>query len=1305
MSATRALAIVGTGLLWLAAVLLLTIPAGAEEAPAGSRPVRLRIVATDLVLPGKVASIRRIAEAEGVAVEEARLGTNAGAPDPFAENDIVIIDTPRPGDVAAIQASMADTLAKTTRPWVRVGGGPPAFANIAAGAARRIAAYYASGGQANFALLATYLRSWADGRDPSAIPPAVPLPASGSYHPEAEQVFADAQAYQNWARPRWKEGAPRIAVAIPSSLVSNMETRVVDEIVRRSEAAGLAPVPFWFDQADPSGLERTLGPLRPDILIVATHLQNGAARAAEFLKLGIPVIQTVGYRAGDPAAWANAASGIPTPLVAPFLIVPETWGATDPMVIEAVAAGELVPLTRQIDALVAKAGRLAALKQKPAAEKQIALMFWNYPPGEKNLGASNLNLPRSLERLSATLKEAGYDVPVLHEESLITDMQALLGAVYHPERVTDLLARNMAVALPLARYQAWFASLPEGHQTEIVKAWGKPEDSALLRQVHGEPSFVLPLLRAGKLVIMPQLPRGERPGEAYHDTAVPPGHLYLAQYLHLREVSGADALIHFGTHGTQEWTPGKDRGLSVDDYPYLLLGDLPVFYPYIQDNVGEAVQAKRRGRAVTISHQAPPFAPSGLYDELRDLHVLIHEYQQLEPGAARDRTAQRIQEAAAASHIDRDLGLDVEPMRRDVPAFLSKLHDHLHGLAASVTPLGLHTFGEAAAPEHRLMTVLQQLGPEFQRQVGMDPEEVYAAEARTFAETPAYRLLQTHLRNGNSPSQITEPKLAALIERARKLDGLLAQVDESDALLAGLAGRFVAPGPGGDPIRNPEVPNGRNLYPFEADKVPTQAAYEAGDAALRQIIESYQASHGGTAPTKLAFSLWSSETMRHLGTLEAQILHALGLRLVWKDGGRVARLDIIPAAELGRPRIDAVIQVTGLYRDQFDGFLRLLADGIERLSRLDEPGNPIAANSRSALTRLLAAGNSQEAAEGLASMRIFSNAPGDYTTGLSASVLDSTSWEKDDGLADAFLARTQYAYGSRGWGIRAEAGNLLAEQLRGVSAATLSRSSNLHGLLSTDHPYEFLGGLSLAVRHLDGQAPALYVSDLRRADARVATAAQFLSDELRARYLNPHWIEGMKREGYAGTLEILNAVNNLWGWQVVDPSTVRADQWQAIHNTFVRDARELGLNQWFANTNPTAQRQLLERLVEAIRKGYWDAPDRTRREIIERWQELTARDDLPIAPETTQAFVGEMAAGFGLQAVASEAQGGAPEPNPSKAIVGEPQTVRGQVMKAAPAEPQAWYRRLIALLPLLLFAAGMVLQAITNRRTAFGSAA
>ncbi|WP_029013374.1 cobaltochelatase subunit CobN [Niveispirillum irakense] len=1251
---------------WLALLML------AVAAPAGlcaDQPL-VRIITSDFVLPGKINRLADIGAAHGVKVEGLWVENATGNPaDWLAGADLVIIDAPRGNDMAKVRDRLGPVLESTPTPWLRVGGGPPGAGNLPPDQAPTLIAYYANGGPVNIGHLFAFVAARAKGLSGPPLPEPERLPKAGFYHAAAPAPFPDAASYLAWGQARWPRQAPRVAIAINTGMLSGMQTAMVDGLVAKMEKAGLAPLPFWFEAGKEDGLTSLLAPAGIDALVNLTHMQNGSARAAELLTLDVPALPAFTWQEGDEASFQAATSGIQAGTMAALLTVPESWGMADPLVIGALRNGEPVLMEAQADTLIAKLVRLAILRGKPAADKHLALMFWNHPEGEKNISASNLNIPRSLEHLTTALKQAGYRVETPDEATLTEKAQAMLGGLYRPEaELSGLLDKGLAQALPLSVYQSWFNNIPISQQQEITRTWGAASQHWALRNIKGELAFIIPVAKLGNLTLMPQPPRAGRPGASYHDTKVPPDHFYLAAYLWLRQ-SGADALIHFGTHGTQEWTPGKDRGLSVSDYPFLTVGDLPVFYPYIQDNVGEAMQARRRGRAVTISHQTPPFAPAGLYDELRDLHALVHEYQQLEEGAVHDATAARIRDAVTAAHMDKDLGWDAARMQADFPGFMNVLHDHLHVLAQDALPLGLHVFGKPANPDHRLSTVMQQLGPDFYRLASGEPDELFAGDYSQLQQVAPYRLLKAHLRDGVAVDTIPDAGLRTQVERAIALDRNLAQTGEVEALLAGLAGRLMPPGPGGDPIRNPDVPSGRNLYAFEPNKLPTRSAYAAGEKALADLIAAYQAEHQGEIPTKLAFTLWSSEAMRHLGVVESQILWAMGLRPVWDQGGRVTAIEIIPSAELGRRRIDTVLQITSVYRDQFDGFMRLLADAIDRLAALEEPGNVIAANSSALAADLMKGGMAEARARQLAALRLFSNEPGDYGSGLPDAVLDSTNWEQESALAETFLNRLQYAYGADEWGVKLEGTNLFARQLTGVQAAVLSRSSKLHGILSTDHPFEYLGGLSLAVRHLDGQSPSLYIADLRNPTARITGTASFLADELRTRYQNPHWIKAMQAEGYAGALEMLNVANNLFGWQVTDPDSVRADQWQAFHDTYVMDRRELGLNEWFAANNPTAQMQLVERMAEAIRKGYWDASAQTRAELAQRWQELAATAGTQATADRTREFIESIAAGFGLDAGQT---GGA-------TTSGDLESVQGQVMRQVQpdepgGEPPPWQR-------------------------------
>ncbi len=1280
---------------WL--ILLATLLAlGPGVSAAANRPV-VRILSTSFVLPAKFARLAHWADEAGYRIEW-RYAEHAGndAAGIAAGADLVVIDGPRPSDRAAIEKVLGP-FSSLTPPWIAVGGGSPGWGGLDQAAARRLIGYYAGGGEANLTAFVKAAALVLSGGDLSVLPAPTPLPASGLYHPQAPSAFTEPEDFAAWAAARGK--GPVVAFAISEGQVRDMQTGVLDALSRSAEARGLSPVFFWYDERDPQALTRILRPLRAQALVNLTHMQNGDARKAEFEALDIPVLQGLLERAMTPEAWRAATSGISGASGAVMLSVPESWGIADPLVVGAVENGEPVPIPEQIELMTAKLARLTALRSTQPADKHLALFFWNYPVGERNLAASNLNLPLSLAKLTRDLAAAGYDVKPAVEQDLIAAGQAMLGGLYRPESLDDLAARGLAERLPLAEYEAWWETMPEAARQAVTRRWGRPEDSPALRGG----AFLIPRLTLGKLAILPQPPRGGDAEKAYHDAATPPDHRYLATYLWTRLHAHADAILHFGTHGTQEWTPGKDRGLWAGDFPMLLLGDVPVFYPYIQDNVAEAIQARRRGRAVTISHQTPAFAPSGLYDELRDIHALIHQYAQLDAGPVRDRVEGEIVGKANAAHFDTELGWDKAAIARDFDGYYTALHDHLHQIARASVPLGLHTFGEAADPAQRLTTVMQQLGPDYLEALGKDRAEAFAEDFARIAESAPYRFLHRYLREGEDPEAIFDPALRAQVIKALAYDRNLAEPGETEALLKGLAGGFVQAGPGGDPVREPDVPSGRNLYAFDAQKVPMPAAYAEGGRALDRLLAAYREKHRGELPRKLAFSMFSGETIRTLGIGEGQILQALGLRPVWGRGGKVERLEIVPAEQLGHPRIDVLMQPTSVYRDQFDVFMRLLADGIDRVAALDEPTGP-AAHARALEDRLVASGIARERARELSRLRIFTNAPGDYGTGLPDRLVadGKGAWKDEAALAEPYLARLGHAYGARDWGLSLKEADLFTEQLRDVDAAVLMRSSNVHGLLSTDHPFEHLGGLSLAVRSVSGRAPDLFVTDMRGSEARVTSAGGYISEELRSRYLNPQWIGAMQQEGYAGANAMAGVINNLWGWQVTDPGSVRADQWQAMHDTYVADSRKLGLGRFFARVHPGAQLQMVDRMLEAVERGYWQADDATRAWLARRRAELVqdaARSD----KDTGIRMEGR---GFGFSALKPAAGASSPKPTIPVAAKAQqsaaPASPRGRVLerqrvRAMPPDASLRSQMPALLVIILFFLIGVALEARARR--------
>jgi cobaltochelatase CobN len=1243
-------------------------------APAAGFAKNILLISSSPMTPGKFKTLAEVGRLHGIRVD-ARFIEQMGAVDErlWAGQDMVLLDAPRDHIEESIASKLKDVLpalAQAGKPVLWLHSSKPHWSSMPDGLAQRLHAYYVNGGRRNsagfFATLAAHFaaKPWGHMAEPQV------FPATAIYHPKAPAlVFADTATYLRWKGA--PKGKPVIGVAFHQQAIAAEQTGMIDEFITRIEAAGAVPLAFYSPVMDNDANLKILAPDgKPlaDVLITAQIMLNPEGRRSEFEKLGIPVIQAMAYRKGSVDAWWNDSAGIALMDVPFYLSQPEYAGVHDIMV--AAAAGsddQLRAIPEQTDAVVGKALGLARLARAANADKKIAVMFWNYPAGEKNLGASFMNLPTSLHSTLAAMKADGYRTEAMDAATLTRNLQRLLTPFYRPgsvaHEVEALVRDGLAELMPLATYKQWLDTLPEERREVWLSAVAQPEKSVFLVRRNGEAFFAIPRLKLGNVVIMPQPPRAEPIGggvyakgkDIYHSTTAAPPHSYMAGYLWTRAQFKADALIHFGTHGTQEWLPGKERGLWVHDYPLMALGNVPVIYPYIVDNIGEATQTKRRGRAVNISHQTPPFTPAGLHADLTKLHDDLHAWLAQDHGAVKEQLRLAVTALVRKERIDRDMAWTPERMEREFPAFITALHDHLHELATTAQPLGLHTFGQGSDEPGRLYTVLMMLGAPFWEAAAtmadgndLEADEALIADYARLVQTAPYQLLAKHVVQGQ-PTDGLPPKLKAMVEQGRRWYIDLQAEGETRGLLAALSGRYVPTSYGGDPIKNPDsLPTGRNLYGFDPSRVPTRAAWAAGKEALDRLVAAHQQKTGVT-PSKFTFTLWSVETMRHMGMLEAQALWAMGVEPVWDAGGRVTDVKLVQRKDLGRPRIDVVLSATGLYRDHFPNVMKQLARAAQLASQATaEADNAVARNAKTIASQLQAQGWRADAAQRAGETRIFSGASGNYGSGLDDAALATDTWKtKEEGdrkMAELYLRKMQFAYGpvEADWGksgadLAREAGgrsggasmNLYAAHLKGTQGAVLARSSNLYGMLTTDDPFQYLGGIATAVRYLDGKAPELFISNLRgTGSGKAEDAAGFLSKELATRNFHPGYIQGLMKEGYAGTLQMLDGINNFTGWTTVAREIVRDDQWQEFADVYVRDKHQLGLRRYMEKNNPHALAQMMERMLEMARQGYWQADTTTVDELKVRYTDLAKRFDVRTSNTTFQEFVG--LSGYGL---------------------------------------------------------------------------
>lgn len=1323
---------------------------GAGGASAQTAPPHVVLLATYVVTPPRLAQLVAAAQQAGVPLKtlSAEQDTPGTLQQALRGAQLLVIDAPHSSVAQNTASRFGEVLGRANTPYVLVGefatvsknqssAAPPLQSErgMDAAWAQRLREYWRFGGTTNIARAMSALKQAGAGQtNPALLPPAVQLPLAGFYHPRWPQIQSQASALDQLPFDASKvasaltgraQVAPEtIAIAVNNAVFTGADTLWLDSLITALELRGLRAYAFYgprqqkdlFHQGTHitgAGGQRRIA----DLIINAALVFNPTERKAELERIGVPVLQTMPALAMNPSEWTQSKDGLALSDVSYYYTPSELAGMIDPVLITARdgASGSLLPLPGQIAAVADKAAAMVRLQHTPAAGRKVAMMVYNYPLGEGNVGASFLNVPKSLHNMLAAMKGAGYQTEALAAEQITPQVQATMAAFYKPELVQGLQAQGLADALPLASYLAWFRGLPLATQKRIEDYWGPADKAAMVRPSGGgqpEPAFIIPRLQLGNVVILPQPLRHEitagssaeqRKKRIGHRSQIPLSHNYLATYLWLRTQLGAHALVHVGTHGTVEWAPGKERGLSAQDDPMLALGDMPNIYPYIMDNLGEALTAKRRGRAVLVSHSTPMFSPAGFRPQVHEMHDLMHDWETVAPGPVKAELEARLLANFVEQQFHRDLKWSQEKIRADFTGFMEVLHPFLDDLAQTAQPLGLAAFGEVPDAQRRLLTVLQTLRKPLIDAMGEDIDEVFLLDGARLMQSRPARWLQVALKDPQAASRLdlraedtkmpktsvpnrAEAKLLdpqvllALAQRAVQLDAVLASNEEISGFLNALDGKHLAASYGGDPVRNPEsLPTGRNLYGFDPSRVPTRQAWATGVAAFDAWMVQHKGAHQGQWPEKIAFTLWAGETMRHQGVMESQALHAMGLRPRWDDAGRVTGLDTVPSSELKRPRLDVLLSVTGSYRDQFPTVMRWLDEGVRQVAELREKDNFVARNSQALAETMVAGGASAAQAQRWSTARVFSNEQGSYGTGLSDAAQNSDLWKTaakgggDAEMAGLYMARMGHAFGDglgEGQGtsqaVEKLRGAAYARNLAQVDAALLSRTSNTYGMLTSDDPFQYLGGISQAVRQLTGKAPAIYVQNLRDdSEVKTESAASALTKEMHTRYLHPQWITAQKAEGYSGTLQVLKTAQFLWGWQVTAPQAVRQDHWQSLHNVYVRDQYKLGTREWLEGDNRAAFAQTLERMLDAVRLNYWQPDAATKNELVQTYQEALKATGLRESNPAVQRFADAQAT-----ATATATAPARPAAQPPASIK-PPQAARTAEAPLSPVDPSA----------------------------------
>lgn len=998
----------------------------------------------------------------------------------------------------------------------------------------------------------------------------------GIWHPAHAGIFVSTDEYEKWQRSRsgFDSAKPRIGFLFFSSSLTEGQQKPVKTIIDRLEAEGFNVLPcFGKDQRT---IARFLldGKGQPRVdLVLAFTLKFYSALTPELAdllqQLNVPVINAINLYQHTLDEWRQSPVGIGGNEVAWAIATPEMSGLIEPTPLAAkqevfqADTGKSYfvkePIPENIDLLMVRIHKLVALQQMSNASKKVAIMFYNHHQGKQNIGASYLNVFRSLQEIIRAMAESGYRVGKVPDEEkiekLIMTSARNIGS-WAPGELTRLLKSPAVVRLPVAKYKEWFSQLPEDFQENVIKQWGQPEDSKIM--LDGT-DLIIPAVQVGNILLLPEPSRGwgDDPQKLYHDTTLYPHHQYLAVYLWLNHGFKADAMIHLGTHATYEWTPGKQAGLSPSCPPEVLLGHIPNIYPYIVDDVGEGIQAKRRGRAVIISHLTPMLKEAGLYKEYSRMSELINEYERAK---ARNSSTVSLKykelltlakETGILADIASEQGHSHGDQQQNSTEdeLVHHLGHYLEEIRGNLMPYGMHTFGRSPAAREitDMTTAVLKFNPEENRQ-----------------------------------------DISSRISKSAP--------EEMVALLAGLNGKYVEPGEGNDSIRNPSsLPTGRNFYGFNPQKIPSPAAWQLGKKAADEIIAGHLRNKGDY-PQKVAVVLWATETMRNEGVNESTILYLMGIKPKWTKSGRVRGVEVIPGRELNRPRIDVMVNASGLYRDLFPDKLQFVDKAVQLALRQTDIDNLLAAGSRRIKTRLMADGMTEKEADELSRLRVFSAQPGAYGTGVASMASMSGTWQQEKEVVDVYENRVGFVYGGKRWGVPAR--KLLKANLAEVEAVVHSRSSNIYGLLDNDDMFQYLGALSMAVRLESGNTPETLVTQQQKpGQVNVEDMAKTLGREMRSRYLNPKWIKAMQQEGYAGAREMANFVEYLWGWDMTTPEKVDEDKWQQTFEVYVEDKYGLEMDKFLDKSSPWAKQSISARMLETIRKGYWQPGDKVKEKL------------------------------------------------------------------------------------------------------------
>jgi cobaltochelatase CobN len=1081
--------------------------------------------------------------------------------------------------------------------------------------------------------------------------PYIP-PAQGAYYPGMESTdIADYISKMDRTRPV-------ILVLFSQRKWNSGRTEGVDSITHAIERKGGTPLPIFLNYAANAetgciGIRRIIDDYlladgEPIVDFAINMISSSITREAKarsddpddpFLeRLSVPVMQTPTLVYTE-EKWRKDTYGLTNAEIAYDVAFPEFDGQiisipNSSTEIAPNGSRYYSPIRSRVDDIADMAMMWAKLRHKQNREKRVAIIFYQYPPKAAHAGgAADLDTFQSIRDLLERMDNEGYRLDFVPETSEELVDRIFTGVTNDWEYVSDDDVKRRASAFIDADvYQTWFDTLSQEQKDFIIRDWGDPPGNVLVI----DNKIAVPGIVDGNIIMSFQPNRGKDIQSAYHNHNCSIPHQYLSFYRWLRYGFGANIVIHVGTHGTLEWLPGKGVGLSEDCSPDYVLSQLPNLYPYVIGNPGEGTQAKRRSYAVLVDHMIPAMVRSGTYDEVEELESVLQAYMRTENMKTGDQLEimkQDLFDVFKKMALFSDMGLPEDADAEQVAAIADDLYDYVLEFKSNIIKDGLHILGRPPTDERlnemiysltRLRngnipslteSVAKCLGYDYS-QLKKSPSSLdedtgrFNGEIIDDIEDRSFRLISDVTAAGCDPGKCLEIAARAypednadLIEAIRficeELSPNISRItEELDSMMEGMEGKYVRPGPSGCPTRGRAqiLPTGRNFYTLDPEAVPFPASWELGKRMADQLIDRYK-EENGAYPESISIVIWATDTMKTGGDDVAYILWLMGVRPVWGGyGNRVMGLEIVPLAELGRPRVDVTVNISGLFRDTFPNLTDMINEAVTMVADLDETDeeNRIRAHYRQEVLEDTAKGIPQDEARRNALTRVFGATPGQYGTGVN--VLISTSgWEHRKELGDYYIDVGCYAYGQGSDGVKRE--DLYRRRLSKTSVTVKNSTSREYDLFDNDDVFQYLGGLNSAVESVTGKLPMSVIGCSANVDDPVLRTIQEESHYVfRSKVLNPKYEQGLRRHGFRGATEILKMFEYVFGW---DATSDIIENWMygrmATDYILEEDVRE-----WIEKANPFALHDMIDVLMEAHERGMWETSD----DLLKQLQEI-----------------------------------------------------------------------------------------------------